>query len=82
MGVFRKENLLSFASSPPTGTRNLKLTLRYLDQIVGPLVISGALFLAVLTNFLIRRTSLCTFFIGKSHLVLQFGLYKPFRNLV
>ena len=36
--------------------RNPMLTLRYLDQIVGPLVISGALFLAILTNFVVRRT--------------------------
>jgi hypothetical protein len=32
-----------------------KLTLLYLDQIIGPLLISGVLFLAVLTNFIVRR---------------------------
>jgi len=55
-GIRDLGRFLSFASSPPTGTRDSKLTPRYLDQIVGPLVISGALFLAVLTNFIVRRT--------------------------
>jgi hypothetical protein len=61
--------------------QELKLTLRYLDQIVGPLVISGALFWRYSRTSLFEVSNLVPFS-GKSHLVPQFGLYEPFRNRV
>lgn len=63
-----------------TSTSRYKITsvIRSTDQIVGPLLISAVLFIAILVNFIIRVRELCVFHPISSLAVLSLGsLYDP-----